>query len=226
MEEVFVRFPHLGEKILLSLDSTSLIKCKKVARHWKKFMEVEKSKIRLIKRYTNCSDELLKNVLKKSGGAILMVSVLREIFRLFPRGTTQSNQYLKKWHSTPLHEAAKYGHSAAYQLIMENVTDKNPCCPYWYKGREEHGNNLTPLHLAAANGHLKMYELIFQNVKDSKPLDSMRRTPLCYAKMNNQVEMIRYIEQSRFRYKYSRSLAHADFSGAVFTCAQFQKNPI
>ena len=26
--------------------------------------------------------------------------------------------------------------------------------------------------------------------------------------------------------KYSRSLAHAVFSGAVFTCAQFQKNPI
>ena len=25
---------------------------------------------------------------------------------------------------------------------------------------------------------------------------------------------------------YSRSLAHAVFSGAVFTCAQFQKNPI
>ena len=89
MEEVFVRFPHLGEKILLSLDSTSLIKCKNVARHWKKFMVVEKSKIRLIKRYTNCSDELLKNVLKKSGGAILMVSVLREIFWLFPRRTKQ-----------------------------------------------------------------------------------------------------------------------------------------
>ena len=162
-------------------------------------MEVEKSKIRLIKRYTNCSDELLKNVLKKSGGAILMLSVLREIFRLFPRGTTQSNQYLKKWHSTPLHEAAKYGNLAAYQLIMENVKDKNPCCPLYQEVK--HGHYLTPLHLAAANGHLKMYELIFRNVKDSRPLDNTGRTPLCYAQMNNQIEMIRYIEQSRFRYR-------------------------
>ena len=206
MEEVFVRFPHLGEKILLSLDSTSLIKCKKVARHWKKFMEVEKSKIRLIKRYTNCSVELLKNVLKKSGGAILMVSVLREIFQLFPRGTTQSNQYLKKWHSTPLHEAAKYGNLAAYQLIMENVKDKNPCCPYYQEIK--HGNNLTPLHLAAANGHLKMYKLIFQNVKDSRPLDSTGRTPLCYAQMNNQTKIIRYIEQERFRHSHLKREIH------------------
>ena len=214
MEEVFVRFPHLGEKILLSLDSTSLIKCKNVARHWKKFMVVEKSKIRLIKRYTNCSDELLKNVLKKSGGAILMVSVLREIFRLFPRRTTQSNQYLKQWHSTPLHEAAKYGNLAAYQLIMENVKDKNPCCRYYQDIKL--GNSLTPLnlnptplHLAAANGHLKMYKLIVQNVKYSRPLDSTGRTPLCYAQMNNQIEIIRYIEQERFRYKKEIEMAYS-----------------
>ena len=161
-------------------------------------MEAEKSKIKLIKRYTNCSDELLKNVLKISGGAILMVTVLREIFRLFPRGTTQNNQYLKRWHSTPLHEAAKYGRSAAYQLIMENVKDKNPCCLYY---QDYYGNNLTPLHLAAANGHVKMFELIFQNVKDSWSLDSTGRTPLCYAQMNNQIKIIRYIEQERFRYK-------------------------
>ena len=90
MEEVLLRFPHLGEKILLSLDYQSLIKCRMVARHWKESMEVENSKyIRLIKHYTDCSDELLKNVLKKSGGAILMVSVLREIFWLFPRRTKQ-----------------------------------------------------------------------------------------------------------------------------------------
>ena len=44
MEEVFLRFPHLGEKILLSLDYKSLIKCRMVAKHWKESMEVENSK--------------------------------------------------------------------------------------------------------------------------------------------------------------------------------------
>ena len=149
-----------------------------------------------------------------SGAAVVMVSVLREIFRLFPKGTTQSNQYLKKWHSTPLHEAAKYGHLAAYQLIMENVKDKNPCCRYYQDIKL--GNSLkplnlnpTPLHLAAANGHLKMYKLIVQNVKYSRPLDSTGRTPLCYAQMNNQIEIIRYIEQERFRYKKEIEMAYS-----------------
>ena len=203
MEEVFLRFPHLGEKILLSLDYKSLIKCRMVAKHWKESMEVENSKyIKLIKRYTDCSDELLKNVLKKSGAAVVMVSVLREIFALFPRRTKQRHLFLTKWCNTPLHEAAKNGHSAAYELIMENVKDKNPHCQFygnsllkinWNMSWNTAGN-VTPLHLAAAEGHLKVYKLIFQNVKDFRPKDSIGQTPIHYAQTRNQIEMIHYIK--------------------------------
>ena len=199
MEEVFLRFPHLGEKILLSLDYQSLIKCRMVARYWRESMEVENSKyIRLIKHYTDCSDELLKNVLKKSGAAVVMVSVLREIFGLFPRRTKQRHQFLTKWCNTPLHEAAKKGHSAAYELIMEIVKDKNPHCQFYGNSllniNRNTTGNVTPLHLAAAEGHLKVYKLIFQNVKDSKPTDNMGRTPIHYAQTNRQIEVIQYIK--------------------------------
>ena len=194
MEEVLLRFPHLGEKILLSLDYQSLIRCRMVARQWKESMEVENSKyIRLIKHYTDCSDELLKIVLKKSGAAVVMVSVLREIFGLFPKRTKQRHLFLTKWCNTPLHEAAKNGHSAAYELIMENVKDKNPHCRF-YGRTMDHQSLITPLHLAAAEGHLKVYKLIFQNVKDFRPKDSMGQTPIHYAQTRNQIEMIHYIK--------------------------------
>jgi hypothetical protein len=196
MEEVLLRFPHLGQKILLSLDYQSLIKCRMVARHWKESMEVENSKyIRIIKRYTDCSDELLKNVLKKSGAAVVMVSVLREIFGLFPRRTKQRHLFLTKWCNTPLHKAAKNGHSAAYELIMENVKDKNPHCQFYGSTLHDVGN-VTPLHLAAEEGHLKVYRLIFQNVKDFRPRDDMGQTPIHYAQTSNQIVMIQYIRNA------------------------------
>ena len=127
MEDLSARFPHFGETILLSLDWQSLIKCKEVARHWKKITEIENPRyLKIIKHFTECSDEVLKNVLKKSGAAIVLVSILYEIFRKFARGTKQRNRYLKNWDTTPLHEAAKNGHVAVYQLIMDKVKDKNP----------------------------------------------------------------------------------------------------
>ena len=120
MEELSARFPHIGEKILLSLDFQSLINCKEVNRHWKKIMESENPcYLKIIKHYTECSDETLKNVLKKSGAAIVLVSILYEIFRKFARGTKQRNHYQKNWDNTPLHEAATNGHVAVYQLIMD-----------------------------------------------------------------------------------------------------------
>ena len=196
MEEVFLRFPHLGEKILLSLDYKSLIKCRMVARHWKDSMEVENSKyIRLIKHYTDCSDELLKDVLKKSGAAVVMVQVLRKIFGLFPRRTKQRHQFLTKWCNTPLHEAAKNGHSAAYELIMENVKDKNPHCQF-YGSILDHQSLVTPLHLAAAEGHLKVYKLIFQNVKDFRPKDHKGRIPIHYAQKSKRIKMIQHIKNA------------------------------
>ena len=128
MEELFDRFPHLSENIFLKLNYQSLLTCRKVSRTWNKTIEVERlSYFKIIKSYTKCSDELLKKILNKCGAPIVLVSTLNEIFSKFPKGTKQSNQYLKGWFFTPLHMAALNGHLAVYKLIMENVEDKNPC---------------------------------------------------------------------------------------------------
>ena len=43
MEEVILRFPHLGLQIFQELDVGSLLNCKQVGRSWKNFIETEKT---------------------------------------------------------------------------------------------------------------------------------------------------------------------------------------
>ena len=57
---------------------------------------------------------------------------------------------------TPLHIAARYGHTEICQFIMINVKEKNPL----------NENRKTPLHLAAGSGHLAVCQLIGTYVKD------------------------------------------------------------
>ena len=180
MEEVLERFPHLGENIFQKLDSESLIKCKEVNRAFKNFMKVEKSSyLHAIQWYTNCSEPLMRKVVKKSGAAIIILSILREIFGNFIRGTKQNSKYLQYLLNTPLHLAADRGQLGAYQLIMENVDNKNPInsitpeMRWKYMKRRvvyELGSyGITPLHLAAKNGHLSVCKLIIKNVVDKNP---------------------------------------------------------
>ena len=56
MEEIFLRFPHLGESIFILLDNQSISKSREVDIRWKTFLDQEASKkfqIRLIKSTLN-----------------------------------------------------------------------------------------------------------------------------------------------------------------------------
>ena len=180
MEEVLARFPHLGDKILKKLDSKSLINCKEVNRTFKDFMKVEKrSYLSAIKWYTNCSESLMMEIVEKYGAAIIILSILREIYGYFPIGTKQHRKYLNEWDSISLHLAAESGQLGAYHLIMENAANKNPFneisdAKNWKcmrRGKLDNPNRLsnTPLHLAAKNGNLSVCKLIIENVSDKNP---------------------------------------------------------
>ena len=184
MEEVLARFPHLGDKILKKLDSKSLINCKEVNRTFKDFMKVEKrSYLSAIQWYTNCSDSLMREIVEKCGAAIIILSILREIFGNFIRGTKQHHKYLQKMEQTPLHFAAERGQSGVYQLIMENIVDKNPFHNCWFsiswkiRRREKWfaPGSATPLHLAAKNGYFSVCKLIIENVLDKNPTASITK---------------------------------------------------
>ena len=181
MEEVLTRFPHLGENILQKLDSKSLIECKEVNRTFKNLMKDEKSAyFHVIQWYTNCSEYLMRKIVEKSGGAIIIVSILREIYGNLMRGTKQHHKHLQKWQTTPLHLAAEGGHLGAYHLIMENVINKNPLgmisdaitCTYMKRENFHAFHEATPLHLAAKNGNLAVCKLIIENIFDKNPTPS------------------------------------------------------
>ena len=204
MEELFVRFPHLSEKIYSKLNYQSLVTCREVSKTWNNSIEVEKSSyLKIIKDYTKCSDELLEEVLNNFKAPIILVSILDKIFSNFPKGTTQSQQYFK-WDNTPLHIAAESGHLAAYNLIMENVGDKNPIgmnlVPLKILGvkkpnqlRSDVHTEYTPLHLAAINGHLSTCKLIIENVVEKNPSNKYLFTPLHAAAANGNYSIFQMI---------------------------------
>ena len=73
---------------------------------------------------------------------------------------------------TPLHLAAHNGHFPVCELIISNISRKNP--------NDEEG--WTPLHSAAQNGHLTVCSLILSNIRKSNayscnPYDNFGNSP-------------------------------------------------
>ena len=138
------------------------------------------------------------------------MSVLNEIFSKFPRGTKQRSNYLKNWCITPLHVAAKNGHLAAYKLIMETVTDKNPLLnprsdmyglEKMQQPKELHCiqnfYGCTPLHLAAIYGHISICKMIMANLVEKNPTNSSRYTPLHGAAAGGHLQIFKFIIKSK-----------------------------
>ena len=113
MEEAFSRFPHLPEQILEKLDNVGLTKCRKVSTSWKNMIDQKEVSIRKIQIKTKCSQESVKNILRKKNIVNLtaLANRVHEIYR---------NKYMP-----PLHFAAQNGHLEAFQLMLENVQHKN-----------------------------------------------------------------------------------------------------
>ena len=194
---MFARFPHISESIFSQLDYQSLLSCRQVSKSWYKAIAVEKaSYLKIIKNYTKCTGELLEEILEIVNAPIILVSILNKIFDNFPRGTNQSHQYLKMWGNTPIHIAAGRGHLAAYNLIMENVVDKNPIGKHLKSLKNlcvnkpnelkcaSNSTEYTPLHLAARNGHFSTVKLILENVGEKNPPNNNMCTPLHLAAAN------------------------------------------
>ena len=211
MDEVAV--PHVWENIFSRLDHQSLMNCRKVSRSWDaSVVQVKRSShLTTIKYYTKCSDELLEAILAKCGAPIILVSILENIFRNFPKGTKQNKSFLKRWGNTPLHIAAANGQLAAYRLIMDNVEDKNIMATFLgsieilgFRPNQLEKTNIdinnrvaittyTPLHLAAINGHVSTCKLIMDNVIEKNPPNPLLFTPLHCAAISGNMSLFQMI---------------------------------
>ena len=66
MEEVLLRFDHIGEQIFEELDSQTLSKCGFVGKTWKLFLEEGKVQpFQIIKAYTNVDEQYLRKRIEK-----------------------------------------------------------------------------------------------------------------------------------------------------------------
>ena len=164
MEEVFVRFPYLCQRIFSELDNDYLTKCREVSRDWR--LAVDSQSILMIQRYTKCSRTLLKKIIRKED-LVDLTTQTRKLYEKYPITSLKNRM-------TPLHEAAKIGNLPILELIIENHEDIN--C--------RDGYGWTPLHWAAESGRLEICQLIYPLIKEKNPEDKYGKTAFDVAFQN------------------------------------------
>ena len=85
MEEVFLRFGHLGKQIFNDLDYESLINCTDVSQSWKDFIHHEKIlAFREIKFYSNLPNTSIKRILRKfdSSQALILAYNVKTVYKM------------------------------------------------------------------------------------------------------------------------------------------------
>ena len=132
MEEMLLRFSHLGEDILDSLDNQSLANCQKVCRTWKRLIEDKKFPwIRIIKKHDEKSNE--KHIdcqlkWRKMFQKIRIVDVMEFGRKLI----------LEEDNSSVIHLACIYGHSKIVEIFMQKVAEVN----IDFNAKDEYGYKL------------------------------------------------------------------------------------
>ena len=193
MEEVFLRFGHLGKQIFNNLDIQSLKNCNEVSRSWEEFIHREKIfSFQRIKLYSNLPDASIRKFLRKfdSDQSEVMAKHVKMVYKKSSMIPNFDRPY-------PFHFAAEFGFLEICEMIMENMDEKNP------KGDW----GVTPLHRAAENGKLEVCKLIVENLQcdkemckryqcDKNPKNDHNFTPLHMAAMNGHLQVCKLIIES------------------------------
>ena len=213
MEEVFQRFPHIGEKIIHQLNNATLTDCRMVNTFWRSSVDSQKVLWRrVIYRWIAIRPEWQEifKVLNVDMVRILANAVHQfytddsdEVFKtplefaaiignteivakFFKKGAFENQTSSQDKYGLPFHIAAEYGHFNVCQFFIENIHDMNP--------KDNH--KMTPLHLAARNGHFLICRMILEKIGDKKPSTSNDidgYTPLHEAAENNHLAICRLI---------------------------------
>ena len=225
MEKLGECFPHLSEDIIEMLDFQTIMKLKRVSRtlieNAERTSYMEKKNLKFIKHFTNCSSELMMEHVRNCGGTLLLTSVINKIFWQFPEGMKRINLDLTSVGTTPLHIAAEHGFFAAYQLITENIGDKNK--------HASSSVDFSPLHLAARNGNFSICKFILQNIEEKNPRNSEWETPLHEAASEGHSHVCQLIigelepvhQHPKTQFEEETPLHLAAKNGHVKVCAVF-----
>ena len=153
--------PHILEKIFLSLDYDSFMKCHKVCNAWSELLGTESFKRRSKALY---QDEMVVDLFKAT-----VAGNVKEVTRLLAIGI---NINVIKDHSTPLMMAVSTrSHIDVVKLLLNTGADPNTS--------DELGR--TPLHEAAINGYTEAIKMLLDKGADPNRGARWGYTSLAYA---------------------------------------------
>ena len=176
------RFPRLGDFIFEQLTSETILRCyESGCPAWKAYFEQRTLNIlttQLIREKTGCSVRLIRRILLTTTLETLLFQ-LGDVFQKIDDWDPNMSFEMAMWTFDPvdpnwkenrcefyyLNRAVQLGYIGVYQLMVENMDNKNPSG----EGMFRHCQGETPLHSAAKNGHVELCQIIMDNLADKNP---------------------------------------------------------
>ena len=198
VEEIFWRFPHIGELIIDQLDNQSLTKTREVNKWWQNFVDNEKCfYIRKIQEHIYISNELVRKRLNKETVDNLkelesFAAMITSVANKQKNGKITAEKGRKEVLSTLVSTSDDPGDPVSdtsmlmAEVMLENIKGG---CPL-----NEYGGSA--LHRAAENDNLPMFKLIAKNSENLIPRDNFGYTPLHNAARYGHYEMCKFIMEN------------------------------
>lgn len=205
IEELFWRFPHIGEQIIEKIDNQSVANCRQVNKWWCNFVDDGNSLlVRKIQRHVCISKEKFRKSLNKLSMEILTKFEYHSRMLRGLLDSRNSESFLKKnnlQYRQPytVEECRKQvfielitfpdqgpGTHIVCNLMLENMENKNPICRIFGSA----------LHMAARDDNLPVFKLIFEKIKNKNPKETSSKsenTPLHIAARNGCSRVARFI---------------------------------
>ena len=169
LEQLFLKFPSIEDKIVNELDYHSLIKLTTVSKEMadiqqrSRFFWIRMMQYQLGILYLGNIPKDWKKAVKKCP-----VEIVREFSKTLQDFYFFSTKNYCIVKCSPMHITADRGNLQLSKHIIDRMSDKNP--------KDLYGE--TPLHWAAENGDFDMCKLIILNAEDKNPGDNLGKTPL------------------------------------------------
>ena len=201
IEEIFWRFPHIGEQILEKIDNPSVANCRQVNKWWCKFVEGKDLLIRKIQRHICISSEKSRKLLNNLSLEIL--TQFEECTRMHRRVTDKCRFLLRKSDLiyTEPYTVTECRNQIFIALItypiqdpripiicdfmLDNMETKNPTCKIYG----------TALHRVTSTDNLSMFKLTYDKIENKSPKSTSgsENTPLHIAAENGCSKITRFI---------------------------------
>ena len=218
MEEVFLRFPHIGIQFFEKLDDSNLAKCREVSKSWKNFIDSEElprkrvhrnwektlqdypcknSQTKLLVALVTDQNEMFKVIFNEERQNLKPINDYSDIPHKLAKKITNLISPSQQVHQskiesiTPFHLASITGNFAACKLIIDSVDDKNS-----YNFHDQ-SSSVSPLHFAAERGYYKICQLIINQIDNRNPEHFFTGfTPLHHAASNGHLKICQLIAKN------------------------------